>query len=228
MDATGGKTNTKALSRIGWIIGTMDTEAGKENPPVNRIAGFAKNDPFRSLVFTILSARTKDANTLLAAGRLLAKAPNPKALARMQTKTIERLVHSSGFYRAKSRNLKAMARMLISEFGGKVPHTLEELVRLPGVGRKTANILLAYSFGKPAIAVDTHVHRISNRLGIVGTKTPEKTELALMRSVPRRFWKPLNHAFVAYGQTICLPRNPRCGECKLNRICWKVGVKTQI
>jgi endonuclease-3 len=216
--------NRKALASMGWIIRTMRTEAGKRDPPVNKIGKITRSSPFRALVFTILSARTKDANTIAAAGKLLAKAPNPKALAKMKIKKIETLVRSSGFYRMKAKNLKAMARMLLSDFNGKVPSRLDELVLLPGVGRKTANILLVYSFGKDAIPVDTHVHRISNRLGIVKTKTPEKTEKALMRAVPRKFWKSLNHAFVSYGQTICLPRNPKCGECKLNRICWRVGV----
>ncbi len=217
--------NLKALSSMGRIIRTMRIEAGKRNPPVNKIEKITKSDPFRSLVFTILSARTKDANTMLAAGKLLAEAPDPRALARMRIKKIEKLVRSSGFYRMKAKNLKAMAQMLLGDFDGNVPASMEKLLLLPGVGRKTANILLAYSFGKDAIPVDTHVHRISNRLGIVKTKTPEKTEKALMAIVPRRFWKPLNHAFVSYGQTVCLPRGPKCRECRLNRICWRIGVK---
>jgi endonuclease-3 len=220
--------NRKALASMGWIIRTMRTEAGKRDPPVNKIDKITRSSPFRALVFTILSARTKDANTIAAAGKLLAEAPDPQSLARMNVKKIEKLVRSSGFYRMKARDLSAMAKMLLKDFKGKVPSDLENLVRLPGVGRKTANILLVYSFGKDAIPVDTHVHRISNRLGIVKTKTPEKTEEALMAAVPRKFWKPLNHAFVSYGQTICLPRGPRCGECKLNGICWKVGVPRPI
>jgi len=203
----------------------MARDAGERDPPANRIFKTTKNDPYRSLVFTILSARTKDENTIKAAGALLRAAPDPHRLAAMPAGKIERLIHSAGFYRAKARNLGAAAKMLVAEFGGKVPSTLEELVRLPGVGRKTANILLVYSFGKDAIPVDTHVHRISNRLGLVKTKTPEKTEGALEGMVPRRHWKRLNHAFVAYGQTVCLPRNPKCAECRLSGICWKVGVK---
>src|SRR5271157_2925513 len=131
--------------------------------------------------------RTMDANTIAASGKLLAEAPDPESLARMNVKKIEMLVRSSGFYRMKAKNLSAMAKMLLKDFKGKVPSELESLVLLPGVGRKTANILLVYSFGKDAIPVDTHVHRISNRLGIVKTKTPEKTEEALMEAVPRRF-----------------------------------------
>jgi len=217
--------NRKALSRMGWIISTMSTEAGKLNPPVGRIGELTGNNPYRSLVFTILSARTKDENTMLAAGAILKEAPTPKELASLPIKKIERLVRPSGFYHNKAKSLSGMARMLVRDFSGKVPSSIEKLLLLPGVGRKTANILLAYSFGKDAIPVDTHVHRISNRLGIVKTKAPEKTETALEKAVPRRYWKLLNHAFVSYGQTICLPRNPKCAVCRLNRICWRIGVK---
>jgi endonuclease-3 len=217
--------NELALSKIGWIVRTMNAEAGKLNPPVNRISRVTKNDPFRSLVFTVLSARTKDENTMSAAGALLKKAPNAEALARMPLKGIEALVRPAGFYHNKAKNLSVMARMLVSDFGGAVPSSMESLLLLPGVGRKTANILLVYTFGKDAIPVDTHVHRISNRLGIVKTKTPERTEAALQSAVPRRYWKSLNHAFVSYGQTICLPMNPKCAECRLNRVCWRIGVK---
>jgi endonuclease-3 len=217
--------NELALSKIGWIIRTMSAEAGKLNPPVNRISKVTKNDPFRSLVFTILSARTKDENTMASAGALLKIAPDPDTLARTPVRRIEALVRPSGFYHNKAKSLSMMARMLVSDFGGVVPSSMESLLLLPGVGRKTANVLLVYSFGKDAIPVDTHVHRISNRLGIVKTKTPERTEAALQSAVPRRYRKSLNHAFVSYGQTICLPMNPKCAECRLNRVCWRIGVK---
>jgi len=216
--------NKKALSNIGWIITTMDNESRKLNPPVNRIEKITKNDPFRSLVFTILSARTRDESTIIAAGNLLKAAPNPKKLGSMDIQKIEKLVQRSGFYRMKAKNLKKAAKMLVDKHGGKVPQTMEELIELPGVGRKTANIILAYSFGIDAIAVDTHVHRISNRLGIVKTETPGQTEAALIRSIPRRYWRPLNHAFVSYGQTVCIPRNPKCSICKIRRLCWRVGI----
>jgi len=210
------------------VIRTMRSDAGKREAPVNKIPVLIKNDPFRSIVFTILSARTRDENSLVAGAAILGKAPNAKTLAAMPVKKIELLVRPSGFYRVKARHLKETAVMLLKEFHGKVPSDMESLLRLPGVGRKTANIMLAYSFGKDAIPVDTHVHRISNRLGIVRTKTPEKTEAALESAVPRRYWRPLNHAFVSYGQTICLPRNPKCKECRLNRVCWRSGVKGRL
>jgi len=220
--------NHNATRRIGWIINTMRSAAGKREAPINKIPVLIKNDPFRSLVFTILSARTRDENSLTAGAAILEKAPNAKTLAAMPVKKIEKLDQPSGFYRVKARHLKQMAAMLLHDFHGKVPNDMESLLRLPGVGRKTANILLAYSFGKDAIPVDTHVHRISNRLGIVKTRSPEKTEKALEIVVPRRFWRTLNHAFVSYGQTICLPRNPKCRECMLKRICWRVGVKSSL
>jgi len=220
--------NRVAIRRISWIIRTMSSDAGKRKAPVNKIPVLIKNDPFRSIVFTILSARTRDENSLAAGVAILEKAPNAKILAAMPVKMIEKLVRPSGFYRVKAKHLKQMAAMLLHDFHGKVPNEMESLLRLPGVGRKTANILLAYSFGIDAIPVDTHVHRISNRLGIVRTKTPEKTEAALESSVPRRYWSSLNHAFVSYGQTICLPRNPKCKECRLKRICWRIGVKGRL
>lgn len=217
--------NRKAVQRIAWIVKTMEEEAEKGNAPVNRIRGITRNDPFRSLVFTILSSRTKDENTIVAAGNILKIAPDPNRLAAMPVNRIEKAIKSAGFYRVKAKNLKSMAKMLLEEFSGKVPKTRQELTRLPGVGRKTANVVLVYAFGKSEIPVDVHVHRISNRLGLVKTKTPEQTEQALIKILPKRFWKGLNHAFVAYGQTVCLPRTPRCFICKLNKICWRLGVK---
>lgn len=217
--------NKKALSKIGWIIKTMKQEAAKRKAPVNQIKNIVRSDPYRSLVFTILSSRTKDENTIVAAGNLLKVAPNPNKLASMQTKRIEKQIRSAGFYRVKAKNLKAMAKMLIQDFDGIVPKTRDQLIKLPGVGRKTANVVLVYAFGKSEIPVDVHVHRISNRLGLLKTKTPEKTEIALAKIIPKRFWKQLNHAFVSYGQTICLPRNPKCDMCKIRKICWRIGVR---
>lgn len=217
--------NKKALSKIEWILKTMAFEASKRNAPVNKIKKVVGTDPFRSLVFTILSSRTKDENTTIAAGNLLKVAPGPNKLAAMKTKQIEKLIRKAGFFHVKAKNLKAMAKMLIEKFNGKVPESRNELILLPGVGRKTANVVLVYAFGKSEIPVDVHVHRISNRIGLVKTKSPEQTEFELQKIIPKKYWRKLNHAFVAYGQTICLPRIPKCVECKLNRICWRIGVK---
>ncbi|MFH2101601.1 MAG: endonuclease III [Candidatus Micrarchaeota archaeon] len=213
------KDKPEELSRT---LKAMLREARKREAPVFQVSNVAST-PFRALVFTILSARTKDATTIRASGKLLAKAPTAKKLAGMRISDIEKAVYGTGFYRQKAKNLKKTAR-LISDNGGKVPDTLEELVKLPGVGRKTANIILAHCFGKDAIAVDTHVHRICNRLGLVRTKTPEKTEQALMKKVPKRLWKEMNLAMVSYGQTVCTPLKPKCGECRIRKICPRIGV----
>jgi endonuclease-3 len=217
--------NKKALSRISWILETMKRKAGNRNAPVNKIKKVVGTDPFRSLVFTILSSRTKDENTIIAAGNLLKVAPTPKKLAAMKTEQIEKLISKAGFYRVKAKNLLSMALMLIEKFNGKIPESRDELILLPGVGRKTANVVLVYAFGKKEIPVDVHVHRISNRLGIVKTTKPEQTEFELQKIIPKKYWRKLNHAFVAYGQTVCIPRIPKCNECRLNKICWRVSVK---
>jgi endonuclease-3 len=210
--------------KIGRIIRIMLDEGKRREAPVFRISEIAKT-PFRNLVFTILSARTKDDTTILAAKKLLSKAPSAKKLKSMTTDEIEECIYGVGFHRQKAKNLKKTAEIIVER--GAVPDNLEELTSLPGVGRKTANIVLATSFGKDAIGVDTHVHRISNRLGIVKTKTPEKTEEELQESLPRRYWKKINLAMVAYGQTVCTPRNPACEECRITMECPKIGVKKE-
>jgi len=201
----------------------MLEESKKRNAPVYQVEKVAST-PFRALVFTILSARTKDAMTIKTASRLLAIAPNPKKLAGLRLSSIEKAIRGAGFPKQKAKYLKNTAKILVGN-EGSVPDTLEGLVRLPGVGRKTANIILTHCFKKDAIAVDTHVHRISNRLGLVSTKTPEKTEQALMKEIPKRFWKKMNLAMVSYGQTVCSPVKPKCDECKIRKICPRIGVR---
>ncbi len=213
----------KPGERLSWILKVMLDEGRRLKAPVFEV-GTVAGTPFRALVFTILSARTKDATTIKAAKELLRKAPNAKKLAALPVLSIEKAIYGVGFHRQKAKNIRNTAKALVAG-GGKVPDTLEELVRLPGVGRKTANIVLSHCFGKDAIGVDTHVHRISNRLGLVETKTPEKTEKALMETVPKRYWKRMNLAMVAYGQTVCAPRNPACGSCRISKICPRTGVE---
>lgn len=176
---------------------------------------------FRILVATILSTRTQDPVTAAAAERLLTSAPDPAALARLSPARVEKLIYPVGFYRTKAKLLPEIGRRLA---GSGVPDRLDDLLELPGVGRKVANIVLAKAFGKPAIAVDTHVHRVSNRLGLVRTRNPEQTEFALMKILPRRYWRDWNELLVAHGQTVCRPVRPRCGECRLSRNCPKTGV----
>ncbi|MCI0559406.1 MAG: endonuclease III, partial [Nitrososphaera sp.] len=165
------------------------------------------------------SARTRDENTTRVVNRLFAKFKTPEDLARADVDEVKRIIHSIGFYNVKAERVIQVSRMLVGAFAGQVPSDMERLLQLPGVGRKTANCVLVYAFNKPAIPVDVHVHRISNRLGIVKTKTPEQTEEQLSRIVDRRLWTRVNDTFVMYSQNICLPLRPLCGACDLRQTC---------
>ncbi len=211
--------NLAARKRLGWIISQMTNDPRTKHAAVMRAEAATKGDPFKILVFTMLSARTKDAATLEVVERLFRIADTPEKVASLNQKKLESILYGVGFYHVKAKHLIAMCRSLQD-----VPDTLEGLLALPGVGRKTANIVLARAFGKDTIGVDVHVNRISNRLGIVSTKKPEETEKELLRFVPKGMRRSLNRSFVAFGQTVCLPRNPKCPECPLNKICYKVGV----
>jgi endonuclease-3 len=198
---------------------------GLELPAVEKISETQEADPFQVLIATALSARTQDATTLAASTRLFTRAPTPHTLARLPVRTIERLIYPVSFYRHKARHIKAASRMLVERFGGQVPGTMEELVSLPGVGRKTANLVLILSFkSQRNICVDTHVHRIANRLGWVRTKTPEETEQALYADTEARWWPYFNLYMVTWGQNVCRPVYPRCPECVLSPHCPKIGV----
>ena len=200
-------------------------EARKNGAPVFRIDDFTKGDKFKSLVFTILSARTKDGTTLRACERLFSRAKGPWELAGMKKSEVAKLIYGVGFYRQKSGYLIETAKRLVYDHDAKVPPDFEKLMRLPGVGRKTANVVLAHAFGKDAIGVDVHVHRISNRLGITRTRKPEQTEEHLKLIVPKRLWKHLNIALVGHGQTTCLPKVPLCSGCAIRWYCKRVGVR---
>jgi endonuclease III len=176
-------------------------------------------DPFRILISTILSHRTRDENTTKATENLFAVYKTPEQLASADPKIVRTLIKPSGFYNMKTRNIIKASKQLVDEFGGKVPNKEEDLLKLHSVGRKTANCVLVYAFGMPAIPVDTHVHRISNRLGLVRTKKPEETEAALVKTVPKRYWLELNDLFVRFGQTTCKPVGPHCGSCTLAGSC---------
>ena len=175
--------------------------------------------PFNILIGTILSARTKDENTAKVVKKLFSKYKSPQELAKAKIKNVEKIIKSIGFYHVKSKRIIDVASIISSEYKGKVPNDFEELLKLPGVGRKTANCVLVYAFDNPAIPVDTHVHRISNRLGLVQTKTPEETEFALMKKIPKKHWLEINDTFVMYGQNICKPISPMCDVCKIKNIC---------
>ena len=176
-------------------------------------------DPFRILIGTILSHRTRDENTTKATENLFSEYTTPAQLAGADPDVVRRLIKPAGFYNMKTRNIMVASRQLVEEFGGKVPDNMEDLLMLRAVGRKTANCVLVYAFNKPAIPVDTHVHRISNRLGLVRTKKPEETEEALVKTVPKRYWLELNDLFVRFGQTTCRPIGPRCQSCSLTGSC---------
>ncbi len=176
-------------------------------------------DPFRILIGTILSHRTKDENTTKATENLFSRYKTPAELASADPRTVRRLIRPSGFYNMKTKNIITASKQLVEEFEGRVPDNEEDLLKLRAVGRKTANCVLVYAFNKPAIPVDTHVHRISNRLGLVKTKKPEETEAELVRTVPKRYWVDLNDLFVRFGQTTCKPIGPKCPTCSLSRSC---------
>lgn len=180
-----------------------------------------KQDPFKILISTILSARTRDSNTRLATERLFAKYSTPKLIAGADIEVLEDLVRVSGFYKVKAARIKEVSRMLLEELNGEVPHDFEELINLPGVGAKTANCVLVYAFNIPTIPVDTHVHRIPNRLGWIKTTRPSQTEEELKRIIPKVEWLRLNRLFVRFGQQICLPNRPKCNDCPINKNCSK-------
>ncbi|MBN2067123.1 MAG: endonuclease III [Candidatus Diapherotrites archaeon] len=176
-------------------------------------------DPFMVLIATVLSQRTRDANTALATDQLFERYSTAGEIAAAPLADIRKLVRPAGFYKVKAKRVKEISARIVEKNGGVVPSDLESLVSLPGVGRKTANCVLVYGFGVEAIPVDVHVHRISNRVGLVKTASPEQTEAALEKAIPKKHWIELNHLMVKYGQAVCLPRNPKCMQCEIRRQC---------
>ncbi len=190
-----------------------------KNTSLEEISVERPANPFKILIGTILSQRTRDQNTEKAVNQLFSFYKNASELARGNLKTIEKLIKPAGFYRVKARRIKEVSKIIINKYDGKVPDNLDQLLSLPSVGRKTANCVLVYGFKKPAIPVDTHVHRISNRLGLVKTKSPIETEFALSKIFNKKFWVEVNESFVKFGQIICKPVNPKCDICKLRKKC---------
>ncbi|WP_198003958.1 MULTISPECIES: endonuclease III [Nitrosopumilus] len=199
----------------------MDTMNSVKTPRITALRDLhdAETGPFSILIGTILSARTKDESTTKVVKILFSKYKNPKQLANAKLKDVEKIIKPIGFYHVKSKRIIEVAKIIDSKYKGKVPEDLETLVELPGVGRKTANCVLVYAFEKPAIPVDIHVHRISNRIGLVDTKNPEETEQELMKKIDKKFWIDINDTFVMYGQNICKPISPMCDVCKIKRNC---------
>lgn len=194
-----------------------------KEPIVGRVAH--TRDPFKVLVSTMLSLRTKDSTTERACTRLFEMAGDPYAMLSLPLATIEEAIYPVGFYKTKAKNIHEMCAILVERHAGFVPHTLEELLELPGVGRKTANLVIILGFDGLGICVDTHVHRITNRWGYLKTKTPEQTEMRLRQILPVRYWKDINNFLVPYGQNICTPASPWCSRCRLVTWCAREGVK---
>ena len=202
-----------------------DAIAGLELPAVEKISAEQAEQPFQILIATLLSARTQDATTHAASARLFRRARTPQAMAQLRVKEIEKLIYPVSFYRTKARHVKACCRIVLDRFNGQVPASMEKLLTLPGVGRKTANLVLILGFRSGQnICVDTHVHRISNRLGWVKTAQPDETEQALYRATEPRWWPYINLYLVTWGQNVCRPVVPRCGDCVLAEVCPRIGV----
>lgn len=210
---------------IHTVIATLREEYKKWKTPAVTIVAQCNGSPFKVLISCIISLRTKDEVTALASARIFAQAQTPEEMAELSVEKISQLIYPAGFYRTKADQIALLSRRLVEEFQGTVPDEIDRLLQFKGVGRKTANLVMTLGFGKPGICVDTHVHRICNRLGYVETKTPEETERVLRERLPHEYWMEINDLLVAFGQNHCLPVSPRCSSCRLYDICDRVGVK---
>jgi len=209
---------------IDLLIQQLEVSAGTADIPIVSQLAETRRDPFMILISTVLSLRTKDEVTAAATERLFRLASSPEEMLKLSEEEIRQAIYPVGFYRNKARQIRGICRDLIERFASQVPDSLEDLLTLNGVGRKTANLVLSLGYEQEAICVDTHVHRISNRLGLVSTKTPEKTELALRDVLPRRYWSRYNTLLVSFGQRICRPLSPLCNLCPLTGLCPRISV----
>ena len=207
------------------ILTILEKEVRRLRTPVMDLHETHGGDPFRVLVGTILSARTKDQVTAEACKRLFVKVRSFKDLERTPTDELERIIYPVGFFKTKAANLKRLPAVVKEHFGGAIPETVDELVELPGVGRKTANLVVSIAFGMPSVCVDTHVHRITNRFGYVKTKSPRETEMTLRKKLPEEWWSRTNRILVAWGQSICTPIGPKCSVCPVAKLCERRGVQ---
>jgi len=214
------------MKNIDKIIQLLKKESKKWKYPFVSDWARVVKDPFTTLISCILSLRTKDEVTAKASIKLLKKYNTPRKILKLSNKQIEKLIYPVGFYPTKAKRIKEICKVLIDKYNGKVPDTFDELVKLKGVGPKTASITVVYGFNKPKhIAVDSHVFQISNRLGWVKTKTPEKTQPALEKIVPKRYWYDINELLVQFGQNVCVPVSPWCSKCVINKYCPRISVK---
>ncbi len=214
----------RTVAEIDQIVRSLRRSRRQWDPTAVGTLARRTRDPFRVLVSCLISLRTKDEVTGEASARLFRLARTPHALGSLPASRIADAIYPAGFYRTKARTIRELSRSLITEHGGRVPDTLEALLALNGVGRKTANLVLTLGFGKPGICVDTHVHRINNRLGIVHTRTPEQTEFALRKILPHRYWISYNDLLVRFGQNVCAPVSPLCSRCPVSTYCSRIGV----
>jgi len=209
---------------INKIVKILARETPKWNVPIVTLVAETSNDPFKVLISTVLSLRTKDETTAGASKKLFKLADNPSDMLKLSEKEIIKAIYPVGFYKTKAKSIKSICRDLISKYDSKVPDDIDELLKLNGVGRKTANLVVTLGYNKPGICVDTHVHRISNRLGYIKTKTPDETETALRKKLPKEHWIDYNSLLVSFGQHLCRPISPFCSQCPVIKLCDRVGV----
>ena len=213
------------LDQIHTVIATLREEYKYWQTPAVTIVAQCNGSPYKVLISCIISLRTKDEVTALSSARIFARAQTPETMAELSVEDISQLIYPAGFYRTKAEQIALLSRRLVEEYGGIVPDSIDELLLFKGVGRKTANLVMTLGFGKPGICVDTHVHRICNRLGYLSTKSPDESERVLRVQLPPEYWDRINDLLVAFGQNHCHPVSPRCSNCKLAAICDRVGVK---
>jgi len=211
---------------IGKIITILKKHYPKFRTPIVTEVSEKTRSPFKVLISCLLSLRTKDQTTAGASERLFRLAETPKDMVKLDEKQIQKAIYPVGFYKTKAKRIKEICSVLIEKYNSKVPDDFDELMKLKGVGRKTANIVMVHGFGNPySIPVDTHVHQVSNRLALVKTKTPEQTEFALRKILPRKYWIIYNDLLVSYGQNVCVPISPFCSKCAIRKFCERVGVE---
>lgn len=206
------------------MISTLKTYLKDDVPVVTRISNSKEGSPFLILISTLLSLRTKDETTDKAMEKLTRTAQTPEDILGLPIQELEKIIYPVGFYRNKAKTLQSVSRIMIEKYGGRVPDSIDELLTIKGVGRKTANLVIAEAYSKPAICVDTHVHRISNRLGFISTKNPYQTEEELRNILPKQYWIIYNTLLVAFGRRTCQPISPRCSQCPITHLCRKIGV----
>jgi len=213
------------MAAIDDIIRILEKETKKYTTPIVTEVKEQTRDPYKVLVSCLISLRTKDEVTRAASKRLFLEAETPERMAEMKETKIAELIYPAGFYKTKAKRIKEISKTLISKYHSKVPDEIDELLKLKGVGRKTANLVVTLGYNKLGICVDTHVHRISNRLGYVRTKTPAQTEFSLRKKLPEKYWIRYNDLLVTWGQNICSPTSPWCSKCAIRHYCKRIGVK---